>query len=436
MAYRPVRAIEVRAWGRTVGALALNPASGLFAFQFSRDWAAAGPELAPLHMPLTASKTYEFAGLSDETYRRLPPLLADSLPDKFGNALVDRWMAEQGIAVGEFSVLDRLAYAADRSIGALEFQPPATDGPREASAVQLADLVLAARSALGSDGPLSVDQGALEQLIDVGSSAGGARPKAVVAYNPDTNQISSAYRDLPEGFAHWLFKLDGVGAKPLDGHTEGLGTAAHYGQVEYAYYLMATAAGATMSRCELLAEGPRRHFITRRFDRNDDGSKNHVVTLCGLAHLDFNMIGAHSYDQYFETIRALGLPQSAVDEAFRRMVFNVAAANCDDHTKNFSFLRRPDGDWELAPAYDITFSHDPKSVWTRQHLMSVNSKFSGIGVKDLREVGVRRDVVGVNAIIAEVLDAVARWREFAAAADLNSDETDRIAGVLADHRPS
>lgn len=434
MVYTPVTAIEVRAWDRTVGALAVNPATGRIAFRYHDDWVAGGFELAPLHMALGAG-TFEFAGLADDTFRGLPPLVADALPDRFGNALVDRWMAEHGIAQTEFGVLDRLAYAADRALGALEFRPPAVDPAAfESSAVQLADLVLAARQALG-DKAVRVDDAFLAQLIAVGSSAGGARPKAVVAYNPATNQIQSAYRDLADGFEHWLFKLDGVSAAGLDGHAAGLGAGAPYGRVEYAYSLMAAAAGVTMSRCELLAEGPRRHFTTRRFDRGAGGVKHHVISLCALAHLDYNLIGAHSYDQYLATVRQLGLGPDELAQAFRRMVFNVAAANCDDHTKNFAFMRRPGAGWELAPAFDVTFAHDPANHWTRQHLMAVNGRSMEIGLADLCEVGERHDVPGYKTVVNEVLDAVAGWANWAAAAEVPEGDAARIATVLTDHRP-
>lgn len=435
MAYTPVAAIEVWVWGRRVGAIAQNPRTGMYAFRYDPDWVVGGVELAPFHMPL-ASKTYEYPGLAEETFKHLPPAIADSLPDRFGNALVDRWMAEKGVAVGEFTVLDRLAYASDRAIGALEFRPPARDArDTPPSAVQLADLVLAARAAFGAE-PLDIDQGALEQLIEVGTSAGGARPKAIVAYNPATNQIQSAYRELPDGFEHWLFKLDGAVPQVLDGHSSGLGAGAHYGQIEYAYHLMAVEAGITMSRCELLAEGPRRHFITRRFDRDTGGAKRHMVSLCGLDHLDFNMVGVHSYDQYLGAVERLGLGPDAVVEAYRRMVFNVAAANCDDHTKNFAFLRRDGGDWELAPAFDVTFAHDPNSHWTRQHLLAVNGKVAGIGLADLWAVAARHDVSGYRAVTRKVLAAVDRWREFAATAGLAETHTDHIARVLEQHRPT
>lgn len=434
MSYLPVEAIRVHAWGQVVGAIARNPASGHLAFRYADDWIAGGVELAPLHMPLS-DRLYEFPSLAPETFRGLPPLLADALPDRFGNALVDRWMAEHGVAPASFTVLDRLAYAADRAMGALEFEPAVSDPRRDvATAVQLADLVLAARSAVAGE-PVAVEQAILEQLIAVGTSAGGARAKAVVAYHPGTGQIRSAFRDLAEGFEPWLFKLDGVSGTPLDGHSAGLGSSGPYGRIEYAYSLMAGAAGIRMAPCALLAEGPRRHFITRRFDRADDGAKHHVLSLCGLAHLDFNLIGAHSYDQYFAALTALGLGTDAAEQAFRRMVFNVAAANCDDHTKNVAFLRRHGRQWELAPAFDVTFAHDPSSVWTRQHLMSVNGRVIDIGLADLYAVGERHDVPGYRHLVREVVDVVATWPSFAEQAEVPADAVARIDAVLREHRP-
>ena len=435
MAYRPVPALEVVAWGRRVGALALDPGTGWYAFQYDPAWVASGVELAPLHMPLR-EEPFEFPGLSADTFRRLPPAIADALPDRFGNALIDRWMAIEGIDPGQFTVLDRLAYVADRAMGALEFRPPIQRDQPAASAVQMADLVLAARSAFGGSGDHAVDGHALEQLIMVGSSAGGARPKALVAFNPSTFQIRSAWRPLDDGFEHWLFKLDGVGGAALDGHSVALGAGTPYGRIEYAYSRMAVEAGIRMTECRLLDEGPRRHFVTRRFDRGPAGEKHHVISLCGLAHLDFNLIGAHGYDQYLQTVRLLGLPPDALAEAFRRMVFNVAAANNDDHTRNFSFMRRPDAGWELSPAYDITFAHDERNQWLRQHLMDVNGRVAGITVSDLHAVGERHDVPGYRRIVREVVATVARWPEFAAEAGVPDDDTRRIGQVLLDVRPA
>ena len=435
MTYRPVPALEVFAWGRRVGALALNPSTGWYAFQYDPAWAASGVELAPLHLPLRTAP-FEFPGLSPDTFRRLPPAISDALPDRFGNALIDRWMAIEGIDPGQFTVLDRLAYVADRAMGALEFRPPISRDVPASSAVQMADLVLAARAAFGGSGDQAVDGDALEQLILVGSSAGGARPKALVAFNPTTFQIRSAWRPLEPGFEHWLFKLDGVGGAALDGHGVTLGAGAAFGRIEFAYSQMAVAAGIEMTECRLLDEGPRRHFVTRRFDRGPAGEKYHVISLCGLAHLDFNLIGAHSYDQYLQTVRLLGLPPEASAEAFRRMVFNVAAANNDDHTRNFSFMRRPNAGWELSPAYDITFAHDSANQWLRQHLMDVNGSVAGITTADLYAVGERHDVPGYRRIVREVVDTVRRWSVFAAAAGVPDADTARIATVLDEVRPT
>ena len=437
MSYQPVDVIEVFVWGRQLGAVARNPATGMYAFEYAPEWIRGGVELAPLHMPL-APTVYEFPGLAEATYHRLPPLLADALPDAFGNALVDRWMADQGIDHAHITPLDRLAYASDRGMGALEFRPPArTTDAAPPTAVQLADLVLAARQTVRGDlGDDALAHDALEQLIQVGTSAGGARAKAVVAFNPQTAQVRSPYGPTPNGFEHWLIKLDGVGARGLDGRTDRLGDGAPYCRVEYAYSRMAAAAGVEMAECRLLAEGPRRHFMTRRFDRGAGGAKHHVLTLCGMAHLDFNMVGAHSYDQYLQTVRALGLGGDAMQQAFRRMVFNVMAVNNDDHTKNVAFLRREGGGWELAPAYDVTHAYRPGSVWTERHLMSVNGRYEGITLGDLYAVGERHDVPGYRRVVREVRAAVDDWPAFAAEAAVPAASTATIAADITAVRPA
>ena len=441
MSYQPVDVVEVRAWGRRVGAVALDPATGWYAFAFDRDWIEGGVELAPLHMPLRP-EPYEFPRLSRQTFYGLPALLADALPDAFGNALVDAWMAEQGIAGGAITPLDRLAYAADRAMGALEFRPPARpDDADVPTAVQLADLVLAAR--LSVRGEFASDEtahAALQQLIQVGTSAGGARAKAVVAFNPATFQVHSSYGDLPSGFEQWLIKLDGVSGTGMDGHGDGLGETAPYGRIEYAYRLMAGAAGLDMTPCQLLAEGPRRHFMTRRFDRGPGGERVHMISLCALAHLDYNLLATHSYDQYLQTATALGLDLDELAQAYRRMVFNVAAVNHDDHTKNFAFLRvgglrAEGGGWRLAPAFDVTHAYSPVSQWTSRHLMAVNGKFDGIGLDDLHAVGDRHDVPGYRRIVREVLAAVEGWPSFAAEAELDDDTINSIAADMDRFRP-
>jgi serine/threonine-protein kinase HipA len=435
--YQPTDVIEVRAWRSLVGAVALDPATGVYAFEYAPEWITRGIELAPLHMPL-ASRPYEFPGLSRATYYGLPALLADALPDAFGNALVNAWMAEQGVAPGEITALDRLAYAADRAMGALEFAPPAHgDNDPIPSAVLLADLVVAARRTVrGQFGDDDGAQRALQQLIQVGTSAGGARAKAVVAFNPDTYQVHSAYDRLDDGFEQWIIKLDGVSGTGMDGHGDRLGESAPYGRVEFAYYLMATAAGIDMSPCRLLDEGPRRHFMTKRFDRGPGGERVHMVSLCALAHLDYNMIATHSYDQFLFTVAELGLDGGALAQAFRRMVFNVAAVNNDDHTKNIAFLLHENGPWELAPAYDITHAYRPDSAWTAQHLMAVNGRFSSIGLNDLHAVGERHHVPGYRRIVREVLAVLDEWRAFATKAGVDEVTTAAIAEDMAAQRPS
>jgi serine/threonine-protein kinase HipA len=436
MTYEPVDVVEVRIWGRRVGAVALDPDSGWYAFAYDREWQAGGVELAPLHMPL-GPDPYQFPGLRVETFLGLPPLLADALPDAFGNALVDRWMAERGVAPESITPLDRLAYAAERGMGALTFRPPARDDTdTHPTAIQLADLVVAARLTVA--GELTTEETAhhaLQQLIQVGTSAGGARAKAVLAFNPTTSQVRSAYAAPAPGFEQWLMKLDGVSGTGMDGHGDGLGDTAPYGQIEYAYHLMATAAGIDMEECRLLAEGPRRHFMTRRFDRGPDGARHHVISLCALAHLDFNMRRTHSYDQYLQVVRTLGLDDGAVAQAYRRMVFNVVAVNRDDHTKNLAFLRREGGGWELAPAYDVTHAYSPTSVWTSRHLMAVDGRYEDVTLDGLRAVGDRHDVPGHRRIVREVCEVVDGWPDFAASAEVDADAVDAIAGDIARFRP-
>jgi serine/threonine-protein kinase HipA len=428
--YQPTDVIEVLAWDQRVGAVALDPDTGWYAFAYSKEWVDGGVELAPLHMRLR-QQPYEFPQLRRETFYGLPPLLADSLPDKFGNALVDAWMAEQGVAQGDITPLDRLAYAAERAMGALEFRPPARTGANEpATAVQLADLVLAAR--LTVRGQFASDEtahAALQQLIQVGTSAGGARAKAVVAFNPQTFQVHSAYGEHLDGFEQWLIKLDGVSGTGMDGHGDRLGDSAPYGRIEFAYSEMAKAAGLDMMPCQLLAEGPRRHFMTKRFDRGPAGERLHMISLCALAHLDYNLVATHSYDQYLQSVTALGLGSEELAQAYRRMVFNVMAVNHDDHTKNLAFMC-DDAGWKLTPAYDVTHAYNPTSQWTSRHLMAVNGKFEDIALEDLYAVGERNDVPGYRRIVREVRQAVAEWASFAVLSELDEETIKSIAADI------
>ncbi len=417
--YRPVDLIEVRAWGATVGGVSIDPGLGYYVFEYDPKWQARGIELAPLTMPVSQS-LHVFPLLPEATYKRLPAMLADALPDDFGNALIDAWMAREGVPKSAITPLDRLAYLGARGMGALEFRP--TRGPRhrKATAVAISRLVVSARNALSGkfDGDRETEA-AITNLIQVGTSAGGARAKAVIAWNPETLEIRSGQLPADPGFDYWLLKLDGVGKD------HELGTGGFYGRIEYAYYLMAKATGIEMFESRLLEENDRAHFMTRRFDRQN-GSKQHIQTLCAMQHLDFKQRGTHNYNQYFQAIAALKLPETALEEGFRRMVFNVLAANCDDHTKNLSFLMDESGKWQLAPAYDVTHAYNPKGEWTYQHLMSVNGKFQDITRADLEAVGDRFLIPGYRRIIKSVSEAVGRWPEFAGAAGLPPAEIQRV----------
>ncbi len=421
----PVAAIEVRIWDQRVGAVALDPRLGFYAFQYAPAWQRTGIELAPLTMPLDGPDIFLFPDLPELTFLRLPGLVADALPDAFGNALIDAWMAQQGIAKNEITTLDRLAYMGKRGVGALEFRPERGSHRESSAPLEMQTLVEEARKLI--EGNLSIDreaQAALANILRVGTSAGGARAKAVIAWNPRTNVIRSGQFDAAPGFEHWLLKFDGIG---LDAE---LGTGGDYGRIEYAYHLMARQAGIEMVPCRLLEENGRAHFMTRRFDRAVvDGRtiKHHVQTLCGIDHLDFRQRGTHAYAQLFLVINRLKLGDDALDQAFRRMCFNVIARNCDDHTKNFAFRLRHGGSWELTPAYDVTHAHNPKGEWTYQHLMSVNGKFNDITRDDLLEEGDRFLVRRPKDLIADVRAAVENWSSHAQEAGLRDATRDRVA---------
>lgn len=431
MPYVPADAIEVRAWGRTVGAVARDPATGFYAFEYDDEWVTSGVDLSPIVLPRREGP-FLFTELSRNTYHGLPAMLADSLPDAFGNALVNAWMADNGIAQDQVTPLDRLAYAGSRAMGALEYMPPAGEPNAEPSLVQVADLVTAARAQIS--GSLD-DEGihdALNELITVGSTAGGAKAKAVIAYNPSTEQMRSGQLEAPPEYEQWLLKLDGVGDPA--GHGDPLVKTQQYCRVEYAYYLMATQAGIWISPSRLLPEGPRAHFLTKRFDRGDDNERTHAQTLCALGHLDFAMARTHSYASYFLVARELGLTPADFEQMFRRIVFNVMGANRDDHTKNFSFLLRERGSWQLAPAYDVTHSIW-EGEWTQNHQMSVNGRFDGITLDDLRALADSNEVPGIEASIREVSQAIDAWQEFAGIAGVDQEMIDKVAGDINDLRP-
>jgi serine/threonine-protein kinase HipA len=418
-------------WGKRVGAIAPDPKIGFYVFAYEPSWRRTGIELAPLTMPLADTReTFIFSNLPEATFQRLPGMLADALPDEFGNALIDAWMARHGILKKDITTLDRLAYMGKRGMGALEFRPALGAHKESAAPLRMKSLVEEARKAI--EGDLAKDahaEAALANIIRVGTSAGGARAKAVVAWNRKTHQIRSGQFDLAPGFEPWILKFDGVGK-----YAE-LGTGADYGRIEYAYYKMATHAGIIMTECRLLEESGRAHFMTRRFDRDvvkGRTVKHHVQTLCALNDLDFKQRGTHAYAQLFMVLPSLGLGDDATSQVFRRTAFNVMARNCDDHTKNFAFLLKQGGTWELAPAYDVTHAYNPKGEWTFQHLMSVNGKFKDITRADLLADADRFGVRRASDLLDEVRAAVENWPNHAKEADLSPSVSEKVA---ADFRP-
>jgi serine/threonine-protein kinase HipA len=402
------RVVEVFIWGESVGAVAADPNASAYTFAYRPEWLRRGIELAPRMMPVgEGARPRVFPNLPEATFHGLPGLLADALPDDFGNAVINAWMQANGRTRESITILDRLAYMGKRGMGALEFKPPQGELTESSDALDMKNLVEQARRAVQEN--TSTDKlaaTALAQIIQVGSSAGGARAKAVVAWNPETHDLRSGQFDVAPGFEHWLLKFDGVG------EDRALGPSSGYGRIEYAYHLMAKAAGIRMSPCRLLEEGGRAHFMTKRFDR-DGNERHHLQTLCAMEHLDFKQKATHSYAQAFMTATLIRVPQDDIDELFRRMAFNVLARNCDDHVKNLSFILKRGGSWALAPAYDVTYAYKPGGEWTGQHQMSVNKRFDGITKADLLAEVERFTVRAPERILQDVLAAVDSFESFA-----------------------
>jgi serine/threonine-protein kinase HipA len=420
---------KVQLWGRTIGAVSLDAGREVAAFQYDADFARSGIELSPLVMP-PSERVVEFPALPRNTFHGLPGLLADSLPDKFGNALIDAWLATQGRTPDSFNAVERLCYTGTRGMGALEFAPVMGPKSRKASKIEVDALVRLAGEVLTHRGNLkghfnvAEKEKALRDILSVGTSAGGARAKAVIAWNRATNEVRSGQIAAGDGFDCWLLKFDGVAGNK----DKELEDPKGYGAIEYAYHLMARAAGITMSECRLLEENERRHFMTRRFDRLAGGAKLHMQSLCALAHFDFNQAGAYSYEQALLTIRQLKLPMAAVEEQFRRMVFNVVARNQDDHVKNIAFLMNQQGEWSLAPAFDVTYSYNPSGSWTATHQMTLNGKRDGFALADFEACAKAALMKRGRAatIIEEVREAVKHWSEFAAEAKLSGKWQNKI----------
>lgn len=423
---------EVRLWGSTIGAVSVDGPGEIATFEYTADFQRSGIEVAPLMMSLS-DKLYTFPDLPRESFHGLPGMLADALPDKFGNAVIDAWLAAQGRLPQDIDAVERLCYTGTRGVGALEFKPALGSPSRTSTVVRIDALVALASEVLSSRGDLQASfadkhkEHALREILRVGASAGGARAKAVIAWNPKTSEVRSGQVKAPAGFEYWLLKFDGV----VNNKDRDLADPQGFGAIEFAYSLMARAAGIRMSECRLFEENGRRHFMTRRFDRLDDGTKLHMQSLGAMAHFDFNNPIAHSYEQALAVLRRLSLPMDDVEEQFRRMVFNVIARNQDDHVKNIAFLMDKAGKWSLSPAFDVMYAYNPSGTWTASHQMSLAGKRDGFTFEDFKSVAetasMRRG--RAEAITREVVKAVSRWREFATRAGVIPKQIDMIGKV-------
>jgi serine/threonine-protein kinase HipA len=429
-----VNVAEVWLWNHRVGAVALDDL-GIGIFEYDTDFLKLGLDVAPLMMPLEEARRghviHSFPALNPETFKRLPGLLADTLPDKFGQAIVNAWLARQGRSPDAFSIIERLCYTGSRAMGALEFKPTVIEHMGQPVSVEISEMITLIQDVMNHRNSLDVTlshdeqetQEALLDILRIGTSAGGARAKAVIAYNEKTGEVLSGQAGAPEGFEHWLLKFDGVSDIEF-------GRTADFGRIEYAYYNMATAAGITMSECRLLEESGRAHFMTRRFDRLA-GNKLHMQSLCAMQHYDFNLAGAYGYEQALMTMRKMKLSKKEQLQQYRRMVFNVIARNQDDHTKNIAFLMNPQGEWSLSPAFDMTHSYKPGEGWTQTHQMSINGKRDHFTRQDLIDVALNNDLKNPENVIADVIKAVEQWPTLATDAGVSEQKIDAIAK---DHR--
>ena len=403
---------DVKIWDKKVGVVLWNEQRNLGVFEFDKSFLKLGLDIAPLMMPISevekVNRIFSFPMLNPDTFKGLPGLLSDSLPDKFGNQIIDAWLAQQGKNSSDFNPVDRLCYIGKRGMGALEFEPANNISIENSNPIQIQELVKFAKEVLENrqDFHTNIDnEKGFSDILQVGSSAGGARAKAIIAYNETTGEVRSGQVDGLEGFDYWLIKFDGV-------TNQQLGDPKGYGNIEYAYYLMAVDCGITISESKLMTENGRSHFLTKRFDRQNN-QKIHMQTLCGLAHFDYNQPRTYSYEQAFQVLRQMKLPYSDMEELYRRMVFNVMSRNQDDHTKNISFLMFPDGKWQLSPAYDITYAYNPDNFWLKAHQMSVNGKRENITVEDLLAVAKNVNIKKPKTIIELCNKVLSNWKIYA-----------------------
>lgn len=426
---------EVNIWGKLAGAVAWDKESGFAAFEYDPKFKELGWDLAPLKMPVSDNRNlYSFPELVKDkntvydTFKGLPGLLADALPDKYGNQLINLWLARQGRPQDSMNPVEMLCFIGTRGMGALEFEPVEPKETKRTFSIEIDSLVATAQKLLNKREAFTTnlseaEEQAVLQILKIGTSAGGARPKAVIAWNEKTGEVKSGQTKAPKGFEHWLIKLDGVS-------DEQLGSSHGYGRVEMAYYNMARTCGIEMMPSRLLEENGRAHFMTMRFDREGGGEKHHVQTFCAMKHFDFNLVNSYSYEQLFQCMRELKLTYADAEQMFRRMVFNVIARNCDDHTKNFSFLLKRGGKWELAPAYDLCHAYRPGSEWVSQHALSINGNRKDITKADLLVIGESIRCKKAIDIVDEINDTVNQWRKFADDVAVRRKLQDEIAKTL------
>lgn len=417
----------VKIWEETVGAVAWNAETGVASFEYDPKFISTKSDLAPLKMPIANSikRIFSFPELRDvKTFKGLPGLLADVLPDDYGNQLINSWLVQNGRPENSMNPVELLCFIGTRGMGALEFEPSQLSINKKVFDIEIDNLISISRKMLskreGFKANLSEDeQQAMLDILKIGTSAGGARPKAIIAYNQKTGQVKSGQTKAPKGFEHWLIKLDTVSDVQF-------GESTGYGRIEMAYHLMAKACDIEMMECRLLEENGRAHFMTKRFDREGGEQKHHIQTLCAMQHYDFSQITSFSYEQIFQTMRMLRLPYPQAEQMFRRMVFNVITRNCDDHAKNFAFRLRKGGDWELAPAYDICFAYRPGSDWVSQHNLSINGKRKDITKDDLLLIAKTMNIKKANYIIQQISDTVVNWYEFAEIANVEKNLKETI----------
>jgi len=430
-----VDAAEVKIWGELVGAVRWDAGKQLAGFQYEKKFLTKGLDLSPLKMPIiNGDRIYSFPELrknKDEeiaTFKGLPGLLADALPDKYGNQLINIWLAQNGRPHNSMNPVEQLCFLGTRGMGALEFEPAQFKAGKQTFTIEIKSLVEVAQKMLysreGFKANLHKDkQKAMREILRIGTSAGGVRPKAVIAFNKKSREIRSGQTIAPKGFEHWLLKLDGVSDAQF-------GSSHGFGRVEYAYHLMAKDCSIQMMDCELLKENGRAHFMTKRFDRSGRDTKHHVQTFCGIQHFDYNNLYGYSYEQLFQTMRTLKMTYPEAEQMFRRMVFNVMATNYDDHTKNFSFMLKQNGKWKLSPAYDVCYSYDPKNIWVSQHSLSINGKHKKINKSDLMTIASANNIKKGEKIIEEIKDTVCNWSKYADKVKVSSELKYSISKTL------